>query len=84
MTYARSTCRSCKAPIVWAVTEKTGKAIPVDAEATPDGNIVLTAGAGSPVAHVLTADDGPVDPEARFRSHFATCPNASTHRKAPR
>lgn len=40
-----SSCRVCPASIVWAVTVN-GKAIPVDAEPSPDGNVRLTARPG--------------------------------------
>ena len=74
-----SACRSCGAPIKWARTPK-GRRIPLDPDPVPDGNIVLRGG----VAHV----DGPAaggffDDGAgeRYVSHFATCPNARSHRR---
>ena len=87
---APTTCRSCDAPIVWALTF-TGKRMPVDAEPPDagDGNVVLTepnraAGELHPRATVL----GPLELEAlepaqraHLRtSHFATCPDADTWR----
>jgi hypothetical protein len=76
-----SHCRSCGAVIIWAETEK-GKSIPIDPTPTEDGNIrlVVREQPQSPIAIVVTK------PENRdtdmFKSHFATCPNASKHRKA--
>lgn len=66
------TCRSCGAPIEWAVTTK-GKRIPLDPGTFPDGNIDLVDG----VALVYMATGG-------RRSHFASCPNSAQHRKTAR
>ena len=80
-----SECASCKAPITWTQT-RTGKRMPVDAEPSDDGTIrlVLAAPRTVPVAEVLTGvrlsaarDEG----AQLFKSHFATCPNASEHRR---
>ncbi len=48
-----SSCRSCKAPIVWARTEH-GRSIPVDPIARPDGNLELIRTSGVLIARVLT------------------------------
>lgn len=73
-------CKSCRAPIVWATTER-GRAIPVDAEPHADGNLVLV-----PVdrgVYLARAYQPLFDGKAkRHRSHFATCPNAPEHRKS--
>ena len=77
-----SRCKSCGAQIVWVKTD-SGKRMPVDAEPSEDGN-------------VFVADDGPLrtgclvivlgqpdlltDPDVRHKSHFATCPDADSHR----
>jgi hypothetical protein len=75
-----SLCRSCDAPIKWAKT-RAGKTIPVDAEPSADGNLVLVPDfLGGLFA--LAADSDPDKP--RHKSHFATCPNADAHRKAKR
>lgn len=81
-----ASCRSCGARIIWALTP-TGKRMPIDAEPVDGGNIILhqpVERGGSPTCTVvgkrvqpsLFGDDGP-----RHTSHFATCPNASHHRK---
>jgi hypothetical protein len=80
-------CRSCGAPIRWAVTVN-GKRMPVDDQPTPDGTLVLSdpsPGAYAPtVAQYVEPEQSPLfevpDPP-RFTSHFATCPNADQHRK---
>ena len=69
-----SRCSSCGASIRWARTEK-GKAIPVDPEPVTDGNLIVDE-AG--VARVVGAGKG------THRSHFASCPEASQHRKVRR
>ena len=76
-----STCRSCHAPIVWAVNDLTGKAMPLDAEPVDGGNVILHA-LGS-TCTVLNAGQGTLldDDEPRYVPHFATCPDADTWRK---
>ena len=72
-------CSSCNAPIEWTTSATTGKAMPIDAEPHPDGNIVLRDGQavvlGRAALEVQPAD------VPRFKSHFATCKFAATHRK---
>lgn len=69
-----STCKSCGARIIWAPTP-AGKHIPVDADPTPDGNIELRDG----IAHVNQQAN--LLGEARYVTHFATCPQADEHRR---
>jgi hypothetical protein len=76
-------CRSCDAPLRWAKTPK-GKRIPLDPDPRPDGNIRLGFVGGEEMALVLSGAEleaaqiaGPV-----YVSHFATCPNASSHRRS--
>lgn len=66
-------CRSCDAPIEWAVTPK-GSRIPLDIHSHPKANIVVEDG----IARVVGEGNG-----VRI-SHFATCPNAAKHRKRTR
>jgi hypothetical protein len=74
----RSTCRTCRADIIWAVSAN-GKAMPIDADPAPGGNVRLTVTTPNmaPSATVL----GPLDivmaddvDELRW-PHHATCPN---------
>ena len=73
-------CRSCSAPIRWARTEH-GKRIPLDAEPyagdDPRGLFVLREGGEL----ALAVPAGALEDEPRYRSHFATCPNAEEHRR---
>lgn len=77
-----STCRSCGASIRWAITERSGKRIPVDPDPVDDGNLVLRdAGGGDVIASVVAPGELLLDdPGVRFVSHFATCPHADQHR----
>ncbi len=70
-------CNSCGAEIIWAHTA-SGKAIPLDAEPVPFGNLVVVPGADGPRALSVNIP-GALGP--RYVSHFATCPNANQHRK---
>ncbi len=76
-----SPCKSCGAPILWTVTA-AGRRMPVDAEPSDIGNIEVSGGL---VLHATTiAGHDLVRARAvgfpLYLSHFATCPNASTHR----
>lgn len=70
-------CRSCRAPIEWAITEK-GKRIPLDVAAAPssDGNIVVSETPGPQANLAIVVPVG----EGDRISHFATCPQANSHR----
>ena len=73
-----STCRSCGAEIVWAVTA-TGKRMPVDAATHPDGNVQLDrdhATVLGPLDRLFAADQG----ADLHMPHHATCPDANDWR----
>lgn len=85
-----SSCRSCRAPIVWVETEardgKPGRKMPLDAEPSAPrrarqvegGNIMFTgatSGDGTPIVRYVPASAG------MHVAHFVTCPNAKAHRK---
>jgi len=76
-----TTCGSCHAPIRWALT-LAGKPIPLDPDPRPDGNLVVIETAdwnGLPLARPAELGDPPDGP--RYVTHFATCPDADTHRR---
>ncbi len=74
-------CTACHAPIVWATTS-TGKAMPVDAEPTENGNLFLMPTVDRRwLAIVLGKVDGATAPRERYTSHFATCTEAARFRK---
>lgn len=79
--FARGKCSSCQAAIIWAQSAK-GHPSPIDAEPVSEGNVVLDVPDDPrepPIARVLKK--GQHAPMPRYVSHFATCPNADTHRK---
>ena len=67
-------CRSCDAPIEWAITTK-GSHIPLDPEPTPAGNLVLIDGIAR---HPTLGEDVPY---LQYISHFVTCPDAERFRR---
>ena len=74
-----ATCRSCGAPIRWVRT-RAGKAMPLDAQPVATGNVVLGEDG---TARTLTRKQvmlGGIVGD-RYTSHFATCANASQHRR---
>lgn len=70
-------CRSCGAPIRWALTERS-RNIPVDPDPHPEGNLRVEDRHGLDAAIIVAPGTEP----GLYRSHFATCPNAATHRMA--
>lgn len=79
-------CRSCGAPIVWETTV-TAKAMPIDPDPDPAGNVDVVWIGGERVALVL----GPADAVAAqaaghklYVSHFGTCPSAGAWRRRDR
>ena len=63
-----SSCRSCGASIVWVVMRPSGKRMPLDAK--PEKRITLD-----------DVDPGVGEMTDTYVSHFATCPQAASHRK---
>lgn len=86
-TATRSTCRSCRAPIVWALTSK-GRLMPIDADPVDGGNISLVEittmqdweprlmAVVHPERQASLLDDG-----EQHVAHFTTCPQADEHRR---
>lgn len=73
-----TTCKSCGARIVWALTAKR-KRIPIDPDKRSDGNLLIAGRLSTGELVVATMKKGDGD----YVSHFATCPNAQQHRKKP-
>ena len=64
-------CRSCKAPVYWAVTT-AGNRMPVDVDQVPGGNVELVdRSAADPLARIVK----PEPAVERYRSHFVSCPD---------
>jgi hypothetical protein len=73
-------CRSCGARIVWAVTA-AGRRMPLDPDPDAGGTIRVHLSEGGDLLAVIGgADDG----RPLYRSHFATCPQASAWRARDR
>jgi hypothetical protein len=79
-----ATCRSCGAPILWAIASGSGKRMPLDAEPVEDGSLVVVRhryeGSGQTIPIVEVVGEDEHLELVRFRSHFATCPDAKTWR----
>jgi len=90
-------CRSCKARIFWARSERKGKdgkpkPMPIDVEPVADGNLSVhnefDSELGRPVAHaaVVTALQAQGMREVglpTYVAHFRACPHANEWRKRP-
>lgn len=72
-------CKSCGREIIWARSKSTGTLMPLTAEPTMDGNIIIDA---EGMAVVLTKEAKASHGGMRHISHFADCPNGPAHRKA--
>ena len=68
-------CKSCNALIDWYKNATSGKWMPLDREPAEDGNVYVDVVAN--VAKVV--DVGSHKP--LYKSHFATCAQAATHRR---
>jgi hypothetical protein len=84
---ADGTCRTCGAPIRWAVHVATGNRLPLDVEAREDGNLGVVEWQ-EPSGRALAVPIVAVNPSPgsqatayRYTSHFATCPQAAEHRR---
>lgn len=78
-------CKSCGAEIIWLKTA-AGRNMPVDAEevyfyADKDGKELFVTDNGVVVRGVQAEPNTIPHPRIGYVSHFATCPNADTHRK---
>ncbi len=74
-----SRCSTCRAEITWVKTA-AGKSMPLDAEPTEDGNVVLVNG----LAVVLGAKGAQgvaAVGATRYTTHWATCKEAAAWRK---
>jgi len=82
-----STCRSCSAPIEWAITQY-GKRMPLDLGAHPDGRVTVVGRTADRTAWLVVALGADDLERARQlgelelrRAHFQTCPDADTWRR---
>lgn len=76
-----ASCRSCGASVVWVETEHQ-KAMPIDAEPSPKGNLVLEpVDASKPSLRTVHVQRGSDAAGPRYLSHFSTCPQARKWRR---
>lgn len=79
-------CRSCGAPILWAITNR-GKRIPLDAEPTFRGNMVVEAKSVEQNGHMVEQLHANVvsplfdSKQNRYMPHHASCPDAKRWRR---
>lgn len=71
-------CRTCKAPVVWALTE-AGKWMPLDAQSSLVGEWQLF-GDGPRAVHVPAERREQLAGQLHV-THWATCPDADRHRR---
>jgi hypothetical protein len=71
-------CFGCGANIFFASTTN-GKSIPIDELPCEDGNLVIQKLDGEAFATMAKLMP---NARVRYKSHFATCPNAANFRKA--
>lgn len=86
-------CKSCSARILWAqLLDEKGerqrkpdgrfKAIPVDFDPVPNGNVILLHRTGQGIVCIVLRKGEIPAAGVRLRvSHFATCPAAAKHRR---
>lgn len=68
---SQATCRFCRKPVLWALTEKNRKPIPLDPGMKRDGNLVAVGrvGDGRMIMRVAPVGSDP----AMYLPHMATC-----------
>lgn len=76
-------CRSCAAEVIWVKLLPRGRLAPLDATRSAEGNIRML-GTRNAIARVLSKENlakARAAGDELYTSHFATCPNAKSHRK---
>ncbi len=76
----RSTCRSCDAPIIWAVTTRE-QLMPVDADPSTDGNVELVTRQLNVAPLAIVHAQPPLGAGPLRMPHHATCPDAAKWRR---
>lgn len=69
-------CKSCGEPVAW-VTMQSGKKMPLDPLPQEDGNIEIVGATG----RVVPRSEAERREGMLYRSHYASCPDASKHRR---
>lgn len=80
-----ASCSSCCRDVVWVTVSASGKRMPIDPAPRLDGNLRFLASRAPDgtrlVEYVTPAELADASSGLRFVSHFATCPDAASHRK---
>ena len=76
----KAKCRTCNAPIIWVYMAASGRLMPLDDKPADDGTVWIVDGKGVTAGNVSMFEDMLQGP--KYKSHFATCPQAQEHRKA--
>jgi hypothetical protein len=80
---ALDTCGTCGTKVIWTVTHK-GRRMMVNTDAgAPGSNLALTVVSGEVRSRVVAAHLAYGNPGLHL-THFATCPQANTHRRTRR
>lgn len=79
---ANGVCRTCDHPIFWGLTEQNRRFIPMDPEATANGNCWIDHYEnGVPVINVGSSPAAiPANVALRYLAHWATCPTPPARR----
>lgn len=77
-------CKGCGAEVIWCKTERGGN-MPVDAYPVPHGNLLVEEHAEGLSCRVVDAHEEPAgagngEPQPRYVSHFANCPQHAQFR----
>ena len=72
-------CRSCGAEIIWATSDRR-RPMPVDPVPVITGNLVLEETKTGPNSTAYDPDKHMG--RQRYVSHFSSCPDAKSHRRA--
>lgn len=78
-----SRCKTCGAHVRWAKVPSSGSKMPLDVDPQPRGNVRYLPGDRTAV-EVLAGpglEQARGDGDELYSSHFATCPDASLHRR---
>lgn len=74
----------CGAEIIWCITDKNHKPIPINPEPHPDGVWIKVRldDNGDKIVHRLLMDEmAAQNGLRRYKSHWETCPYAKEHKK---
>lgn len=76
-------CRSCGADILWVVNEASGRRMPLDAHPVETGQFAKShvSQSGDKVVRHVPEPLRANYPGKLYETHFATCPNADSHRR---